>query len=61
MAISDREDKLWSWGWLLGGTSAMIAGFIQGYRHDDSGLMVGTIIVTLIILVTNVPVLRSRS
>ena len=61
MATSDREDRLWSWGWLLCGIPVMIAGFVQGYRHDESGLMVGTIIMIVIILVTNVPVLRSKS
>lgn len=61
MAISAREERLWSWGWLLVGIPAMIAGCIQGHRHDDHGLMVGTVIVTVIIIVTNVPVLRSRS
>lgn len=60
MALSVREDKIWSYGWLLFGLPAMIAGFVQGYRHDNLGTMTGTIIVAVIVIVTNIPILRSK-
>lgn len=60
MVTPVREDKIWSCGWLLFGLPAMIAGFAQGYRHDDLGTMTGTIFVTVIIIATNIPILRSK-
>lgn len=47
------EDTLWDLVWLLFGGSGMAAGFMTGVRHDDTGLMIGTIaIIALIAYVT---------
>ena len=58
MAPSEHEDKLWAAGWLAIGIPAMVIGWIVGYCHDDAGTMVGTTLVTIVIIATNVPVLK---
>lgn len=60
MAISNREDRSWALGWIVFGTPAMAAGCLQGYRYGDSGFMVATIIVAVLLLVINIPILMGR-
>lgn len=60
MAGSVREDKMWAGAWLLLGIPAMTAGFVQGRRHDDDATMVGTVLVTVLIIYVTLPILRSK-
>ena len=43
------ENTLWDMVWLLFGSSIMTAGFLTGARHDDAGLMIGTIMIAALI------------
>jgi hypothetical protein len=58
MASTQREERRWALAWIVVGIPAMAAGCIQGYRHGDDGLMVGTAIVSALILGINLPILR---
>lgn len=43
------EDTLWDLAWLLFGGPVMVTGFFAGARHDDLGLMIGTLLIILLI------------